>query len=387
MSSKIRIRKRGNTYSYSFDISKHPRRMKEKGGFATEDEAFDAGVAAYADWKSGNIGITSERVTLKDYLTSWLENVARPNVKRTTYVNYQSAIEKRTVPYLGDHVIQELRPRHVDEWLKTLAKNGMSRGTIQQTKTVLSTALKYAIYPAELIASNPSTGLSIPRSAPKQIIKRTVITPEQAANLFQDSKYRPILKLLYHTGMRISEAMGLTWEDIDLKTGKITVVRQRIKDYFETPKTESSARTFYADAALLAYLRSLKAVQAKDEMRLGEAYQITYEDKAHNRAVIVLPKKLPPAPTLERRMLLSVKENGVPFVQGSFMEVLRKHGFNAHSFRHTHATQLIEAGAKPVDVAARLGHKNATITQNLYTHDTEEMQQETARIFSELVGK
>ena len=187
--------------------------------------------------------------------------------------------------------------------------------------------------------------------------------------------------------MRISEAMGLTWEDIDLKTGKITVVRQRIKDYFETPKTESSARTFYADAALLAYLRSLKAAQAKDEMRLGEAYQATYEDKAHNRAVVVLPKKLPPAPTLERRMLLSVKENGVPFVQGSFMEVLRKHGFNAHSFRHTHATQLIEAGAKPVDVAARLGHKNATITQNLYTHDTEEMQQETARIFSELVGK
>ena len=37
MSTKIRTRKRGNTYSYSFDISKHPRRMKEKGGFATED--------------------------------------------------------------------------------------------------------------------------------------------------------------------------------------------------------------------------------------------------------------------------------------------------------------------------------------------------------------
>ena len=68
MSSKIRIRKRGNTYSYSFDVSKHPRRMKEKGGFATEDEAFDAGVQAYADWKNGNISVTSERVTLKDYL-------------------------------------------------------------------------------------------------------------------------------------------------------------------------------------------------------------------------------------------------------------------------------------------------------------------------------
>lgn len=48
--SKIRIRKRGKTYSYSFEVSKNPRRMKEKGGYATEDEAFDAGVKAYADW-------------------------------------------------------------------------------------------------------------------------------------------------------------------------------------------------------------------------------------------------------------------------------------------------------------------------------------------------
>mgnify|MGYP000888901020 CR=1 FL=1 len=387
MSSKIRIRKRGDTYSYSFDISKHPRRMKEKGGFSTEDEAFDAGVQAYANWKNGNIGITSERVTLKDYLASWLENVARPNVKRTTYVNYQSAINKRIAPFLGNHILQELRPRHIDGWLKNLAKEGLARGTIRQTKTVLSTALKYAIYPAELIVSNPSTGLSIPRSAPKQVIERTLITPEQAAALFEHERYRPVLKLLYHTGMRISEAMGLTWDDIDLKTGEITIVRQRIQDYFETPKTESSARTFYADAALLVYLRALKAAQAKDEMRLGEAYQITYEDTAHDRAVVVLPKKLPPAPTLERRMLLCIKENGAPILGDSFKKMLQKHGLNAHSFRHTHATQLVEAGAKPVDVAARLGHKDATITQNLYTHDTEEMQQETARIFGEIVGK
>lgn len=40
-----------------------------------------------------------------------------------------------------------------------------------------------------------------------------------------------------------------------------------------------------------------------------------------------------------------------------------------------------------MDVAARLGHKDAAITQNLYTHDTETTQKETARIFGEIVGK
>lgn len=64
--AKIRVRKRGKTYSYSFDISKKPRKMKEKGGFATEQEAFDAGTAAYAAWKTGNVGITSAKVTLDE---------------------------------------------------------------------------------------------------------------------------------------------------------------------------------------------------------------------------------------------------------------------------------------------------------------------------------
>ena len=211
--SKIRIRKRGNTYSYSFDISKNPRRMKEKGGFATEDDAFDAGVKAYTDWKSGNIGITSERVKLRDYLASWLENVVRPNVKRTTFKSYHNAIGSRITPQIGDGDIylQELRPRDIDLWVNELAHAGLSQGTIRQTKTVLSIALKYAIYPAELITATPTTGINIPRSAPHKVVMRTIITPEQFAAIPESNKYYPLLKILYHTGLRISEALGLTF--------------------------------------------------------------------------------------------------------------------------------------------------------------------------------
>jgi hypothetical protein len=47
---------------------------------------------------------------------------------------------------------------------------------------------------------------------------------------------------------------------------------------------------------------------------------------------------------------------------------------------------LIENGATPKDVAARLGYKDATITQNLYTHDTENMQRETINIFEKALA-
>ena len=386
--SKIRVRKRGKTYSYSFDISKNPRRMKEKGGFATEDEAYEAGVKAYADWKSGNIGITSEKIKLRDYLAAWLENVVRPNVKRTTHQNYSRAIKDRILVRLGGIYLQDLRPRDVAAWVQELASKGFAAGTITQAKSVLSAALRYAVYPAELIAVNPATNIPIPRCAPRKVVKRVIVTPEQFAAIPRGSTSYPAIKIMYHSRMRISETLGLTWEDIDLNTGKICVSRQRFEaGYFDTPKTESSARVFYADASFIAYLRALRAEQAEHQMRFGQAYQLAHEDSRDERALVFLPKKIPAPDYLLRRSLVCIRPNGVPLHHTSVTLVLRKAGLNPHSFRHTHATKLIEAGAKPVDVAARLGHANADITHNLYAHDTEDMMQETARIFGDIVGK
>ena len=86
-----------------------------------------------------------------------------------------------------------------------------------------------------------------------------------------------------------------------------------------------------------------------------------------------------------RRPLVCTDENGKAICRSSITTALRTHGVNFHSLRHTHATKLIENGAIPKDVASRLGHTDATITQNLYTHDTEEMQRNTVEIFEKII--
>ena len=70
------------------------------------------------------------------------------------------------------------------------------------------------------------------------------------------------------------------------------------------------------------------------------------------------------------------------FLKGALTKILHDEGLNAHSFRHTHTTQLIERGANAKGVAYRLGHADATITQNLYTHNTQKLQEEIAEIFN-----
>ena len=393
----IRIRKRGKTFSFSFDAGKHPatgkRRTIERGGFSTEQAAFDAGAAAYAAWKTGDIGITSERVPLGEYLAAWLENVAKRKIKPSSYASYAITIRAHIAPYIGGIVLQELRPRHVDSWLMQLAGKGLARGTIALARAVLSTALKYAVYPAELIRSNPCAGMAIPRNAPAKVVRRSIITKEQFRELLslhpEGSKYYMPLMILYHTGARIGEVFGLTWESVDLEKGTLTIERQIVERQaggyaFATPKTATSTRTLFIDGRLIAALRRWKALQVERELAMGKAYQVIYE--LAGGTLYTAPKMEKPPEGAILRPLICTDRYGLPVTYRGISTMLNRRGINAHSFRHTHATQLIEAGAKPVDVAARLGHKDATITQNLYTHDTEEMQKETVAIFSRIVG-
>ena len=103
--AQVRTRKRGKTFSYIFEAGKTAdgkRKVVEKGGFATKSEAYNAGVAAYNDYLHGNIGITSEKITLKDFITAWLENIVVLNVKLNTMKTYQSRFINQILPYLNE---------------------------------------------------------------------------------------------------------------------------------------------------------------------------------------------------------------------------------------------------------------------------------------------
>ena len=389
--AQVRTRKRGKTFSYIFEAGKTAdgkRKVVEKGGFATKSQAYKAGVAAYNDYLHGNIGITSEKITLKDFMTAWLDNVVETKVKLTTMQTYKSHFENQIVPYLGDVKVQELTPAMVDAWFRKLLQSGLSRYTLLNTHGLIHSALKYAVYPAQLIQSNPAAYIEIPKNAPKNIVKRTIVTNEQFAALlkkypFGTPIYIPLL-LLYHTGMRLSEVLGLSWSDIDFAAKRINLCRQirylsKRGYFFTTLKTESSNRYIIVDDFLLGELKRWQVQQCENEKQFGGSYVYIYREANGH---IERKSKALPAPDGEKVSLVCTRGDGRLILHNVIVVALRKDGLNAHSFRHTHATQLIESGAAPKGVAGRLGHANVNITQNLYTHNTQKLQEETADIFT-----
>ena len=386
--AQVRVRKRGKTFSYIFEAGKvnGKRKVVERGGYPTKGAAYKAGMEAYVDFLHGNIGITSESITLADFMTHWLENVVTLNVKPSSMQTYQTLFKCQIVPYLGEVKIQELTPAMLDKWLRELQKLGLSYNTISAIHAFLHNALNYAVYPAQLISSNPAAYIKVPKNAPHNVIKRHIITPERFKALltkysFGSPFYIPLL-LLYHTGMRISEVLGLTWNDIDFDTKRIDLRRQLIYlkrrgYYLTTLKTESSKRYILIDDFLLNELLRWQAQQVDNEKEFGDSYVYAYrEEDGH---VIRKSKGLPCS--FEKVSLVCVRSEGHFLRKDNIAKILKKENLNAHSFRHTHATQLIECGAVPKGVARRLGHADATITQNLYTHDTLKLQEETLAIF------
>lgn len=386
----VRVRKRGKTYSYIFEAGKTTdgkRRVIEKGGFALKDDAYAAGVAAYTDYRHGNIGITSDRITLRAFCQKWMENVVRSNVRESTYDVYSRILEQHILSVIGMTDLQDITPALLDGFIRQQASLGLSHSYLLQMRRILHQALDYAVYPAELIQSNPVNYIKIPKSAPRNLVKRTIIAPDVYEQLLRDHPlgklcHIPIM-LLYHTGARIGEVLGLCWENVDFER-RVICIRQQYTyisgsgNLLVPPKTPTSIRDIIVDESLLAELKRWKAMQSSWELEAGDTYRIVDEQDDHT---LRYPSKRAARPDAHRRYMVCTGPTGKPLSRATLMQTLKKYDLNAHSFRHTHATMLIEAGASLKGVAGRLGHKRVEMTDEVYTHNTKKIQQDTEKAF------
>ena len=122
----------------------------------------------------------------------------------------------------GQTPLKRLRPTSVERFLTHLRGKGLSDSSVRQIYTV-ARAVGDAAVRDGLLGLNPFTVVRRPRV---RVQEAGFLTPAQVSELLsaaQGSRYRPLLELLVHTGLRRGEALALQWRDLDLKKRTLRV--------------------------------------------------------------------------------------------------------------------------------------------------------------------
>ncbi|MED4061672.1 site-specific integrase [Priestia megaterium] len=399
-------------WRYRFQIASvnGKRRYESKTGFTTRKAAELAGNKAYAEYINAGEVFKPSELSVHDYMDLWFEKYCIPNTSYNSQVVHQQAIKKYVKPYLGKYQLSSLKPAVLQEFLNDMNQKGYAKTNIEMVKTMMSSALKYAVYPLEYIQSNPMQYVKMPRIT-KEPKEKAILTEEQFEQVLQlfpehNRHHIPIL-LGVHCGLRTGEICGLTWDDIDFEKKTLTVNKQTIRMKLDErgvcfaiskPKTRRSVRMMTISNILLEALKREKAYQERCEEKLKEDYLVhTLIDTTDNTGkpitIIrsVTKELIGDAP---RYNLVCVDAGGnhtsndtVKYVATVVKEQLNLPNFSFHSLRHTHATMLVENNVNTKNLQHRMGHDNILTTLNTYVKNTRKMDQDSANVFDELFNK
>ena len=318
------------------------------------------------------------RMTLGEWLDTWLEDYKEGTIRPTTLTSYRQFIEAYIKPELGHKQISLITSHDIQRMYNRLKKSGrikehpeegnaLSDATVNHIHTMLHGAMKDAVQ-ANIIPRNPTEG----PTAPKPNYKPKKILNEQELETFmelirKDEVWYEFFYTELMTGLRRGEICGLVWKDFDEKKGTLNVCRTLHRKEMGVfalgaTKTSKGTRTIILPQSIVELLRQRKK-------------------RAVSQWIFPQPvsPELPMNPdSAYRRLKVLLKQAGLPNIR-------------FHDLRHTFATHALTSGVDAKTLSGILGHTNASFTLDTYTHVTADMQQQASGIvggfMEDLLGK
>jgi integrase len=246
----------------------------------------------------------------------------------------RARLEQWVRPALGETVVGELTKDRILKFYIFMRDRGLGRPTIHKTHTLICLLgdLHVELFPsAENVArSIRDFGNYFPKRAPKREIN--FLTPEEldallAATIYSKNKLLgPLIQFLANTGLRRSEALNLTWTDVDFGAGFI---------HIRESKNGQSRKVPLEPAAI----RALEGLDRKTH------YVFSYPDGSRPHEDIFI-----------KPLRTAAKRAGI------------KKRIDLHTMRHSYGSNKIRMGWGLKKVSLLLGHSDISITSNIYTH-------------------
>jgi integrase len=310
------------------------------------------------------------KLTTADYLDRWLADSVKDTVRTRTYERYESLVRVHISPALGRVKLKNVTPAHIRGLYREKLEAGLAPRTVQYIHRTLSKALKQAVMDG-MIPRNAAAAVQPPQARKEEI---QPLSREQVW-VFLDTVSGDRLEALYvvaiSAGLRQGELLGLKWEDLDLDAG-ILQVRRTLSEtrdgrVFEPPKSGKGRRIRLTKRAVAA-LRSHRARQAEEKLRLGTLWQ-------ENGLVFASEAGTPiGGRNLIRHYKIRLERAGLG----------KK--FRFHDLRHTCATLLLRQGVHVKFVQELLGHGDVALTLNVYSHVLPDMGDAAAGAMDDALG-
>lgn len=358
---------RPKKWSYTVDLGKidGKRKRVEKGGFNSKSECEKALNICLGELAI-NGGITQLSNDNYDTVFQKFIELAPISKKPATILKHKSIYNNHIKKVIGHRPIKNITSIDIDTITNSLVKKQYSDNFIKSVFKSLFAVFEFAVR-SKFIKENPCKEAHNPKIIKKDIEVYSDKEIRTILDKCQNSSTIIPITISVYTGLRVGEATGLRWCNIDFSKNTIRIDHQLVyesnKLNLQTPKTNSAYRTITMPEPLIKYLKQVKQQQEEYKKERGDFYHNTLLfNRITNKSEII------------DDFVCRQKDGNV--VSGNTIKtaklILKPCGikFHFHNLRHTHATKLLEAGASIRFVSERLGHANVATTLNIYAHVT-----------------
>lgn len=317
--------------------------------------------------------LVNERRLTGDFLDHWLEDVVRPRREYSTYKGYEQRVRLYLKPDIGRVPLAKLTVEHVEGVLARARERGLAPRGVQYVLATLRAALSVA-------ERRGYVARNVAKLVEPVVVERSEVQPFTAAEVdgllraAEAHRIGALFTVAFSLGLRPEEALGLSWDAIDLDGPRPTLrVRQVVKRgptglvISPKAKTDRSRRTLPIPKVCVAALRRHRAGQAEERLVAGERWC--------DHGLVFTTRTGRP---LDHR-----------YVVRTWDRIQENAGVERHRLydaRHTAATFLLAQGVPPRVVMEILGHSTYQLTMDLYSHVVPALLDEAAEAMDRVLG-
>lgn len=388
--------RKDGTYQYRWRTSDHKRHSVYA---PTLEELREKEQKILRD-KSDGIRTDAQKVVLNDVYELWVQ--LKKGLKDNTFQNYKYMYEQFVRDDIGKQKVATLKRSDIRRYYNRLIdERALKIATVDNVHTVLHQVLDIAVedgYLRNNISDNALKELKQARSLFTE--KRKALTIAEQ-NIFLDylannnmyKHWYPIFALMLGSGLRVGEATGLRWEDIDFGNNIISVNHTLVYYnhaengcYFgvNTPKTRAGERTVPMIESVKQSLLQEKAYQRecgiKCNVRIDGFTNFIFVNRFGNaQHQGTLNKAL-------RRIIRDCNQHIIDNAKGN-EELILLPRFSCHTLRHTFTTRLCESGINIKVIQSVLGHSDISTTLDIYADVTKDLKKTEMQTFEDFMNR